>query len=155
MIRKELFPVRNIQAEEKLKILIIEIEQMLGNPAMTDSIEEKLEQAKKFITVPGRIIDLDVIEQYYSWTTLDGLVRELTMEIPVNTVLSKDELSELLTYLRENLINGIPDEDTEYKIQFYTDFFDENYPDYEDVFDMLYDEIISVDDIVNLLTMES
>lgn len=151
MLREDLIPSRDIEAENKLKELILEIENRMADAGNTELMEEKLKEAGKYIKAKDRVLDLTVIEQYYSWTDLDGLVGELTMQVPTGVQLSEDELSELIEYLRNTLVNAEPDGDMDYKYNFYRNFFEENFPENDEAFDMIFEEDISVEDIVREL----
>lgn len=119
MLREDLIPSRDIEAENKLKELILEIENRMADAGNTEElIEEKLKEAGKYIKAKDRVLDLTVIEQYDSWTDLDGLVGELTMQVPTGVQLAEDELSELIEYLRNTLVDAEPDGDMDYKYNF-------------------------------------
>lgn len=152
MLREDLIPSRDIEAENKLKELILEIENRMADAGNTEElIEEKLKEAGKYIKAKDRVLDLTVIEQYDSWTDLDGLVGELTMQVPTGVQLAEDELSELIEYLRNTLVDAEPDGDMDYKYNFYRSFFEENFPENDEAFDMIFEEAMSVEDIVREL----
>lgn len=151
MLRADFMPMRDIEAENKLKELILEMEDRIDDAGSAEFMEEKLKEAGKYIKAKDRVLNATVIEQYESWTDLDGLVEELTMQVPAGVQLSEGELLELIEYLRKTLVNAEPDGDMEYKYNFYRNFFEENFPENDEAFDMVFEEDMSPEDIVREL----
>lgn len=139
-IREDLKPHPDREAESQLKSLIKEIETLLNEPAEDSTVGEKLKEASRYVKAPDRVLDQSVIENYDSWTDLDGLAGELTMEVPRLTDISKEDFKSLVGWIREVIetqeTGGIR---FDYWMNFYTTFFELNFPDVEEV--DLFDEI--------------
>ena len=150
MLREELVPKRDINIEKKIKNIIIEIENVLEDETKKEFIESKIEEANELIISKNRILDLYTIEYYYSWTSLDGLVAELTLNVPDKIKLSLEEMEELLIYIQRNIIDtevidSRNDEelvDFEYGMNFYHEYFEKNYS--LELFGELFDENVDI-----------
>ena len=157
MIREELIPKRDTDTERKIKNIIFEIEDVLEDETKKEFIERKLEEANELIKSKDRILDLYTVEYYYSWTSLDGLVAELTLKVPDKIELSQEEMEELLTHIQENIINAevvdsSDDEalvDFEFSMNFYHEYFGNNYS--LELFDELFDESVDIKLLANKL----
>lgn len=87
---------RDLNADARqLKAIIQEIEAIMYEAGNESRVENLLGEAAKFVKAKDRVLNLMVIEQYYSWTDLDGLVCELTMEAPAFQ-LSRPDLIDLV-----------------------------------------------------------
>lgn len=147
-------PHRNLEAEEQLKILIQKIQSLMDDPKNYSVIEQMLQQASVFIKAPDRVLDLIVIEQYDEWTDLDGLVGELTMEVPVLQDISKEDFLSIVQWIRTVIKSGKEPENMrlDYMTDFYRNFFILNFPqikDIDDLFDKLFEDV-SLDELINL-----
>lgn len=138
-IRDDLKPHRNQEAEKQLKLIIQDIEALMCEPENETIIESKLKEAAEFVKSPDRVLDLTVIENYESWTDLDGLVGELTMEAPKRIDISEKDFIALVQWIRENVVNGTDDIDLQYYFDFYKAFFELNFPDKKEI--NLFEEI--------------
>lgn len=125
--RSDLRPKRNLVAERQLKSLILEIEGMLQQGQ--EQIEEKIQQAAAYVVTPGKLLDLEVIREYETWTDLDTLVTDLTMEVPSDVHLTKDEFKKLAFWINENVINGMEGDKQEYYEYYYDMLFSFMFPD--------------------------
>lgn len=151
-------PHRNLETETQLKTIIQKIQNLMYEPKNNSTIENMLKEASKFIKAPERVLDLNVIEHYESWTDLDGLVGELTMEVPVLKEVSKEDFLSIVQWIREAMENGQETDEIsiEYWMNFYREFFTLNFPDIED--DELFDEIFedtSLDELVAIAFPEA
>ena len=147
-------PHRDLDAEKRLKSIIEEIESLMGDPKNDSTIENKLKEAAQFIKAPDRVLDLTVIEQYTAWTDLDGLVGELTMEVPVLSSISKEDFLSIVQQMREVIKSEqAPDNmQWDYWMDFYREFFEVNFAnidDAEDLFDEIFEDT-SLDELVNI-----
>lgn len=134
-IREDLIPHRDKEAEKQLKALIKKIEKLMDKPKNQATVEELLKKAAEYVKVPDRVLDLTVIEQYYSWTDLDGLVGELTVEVPKLSDISKEDFVALAQYISDVLAQTSKTRkitDFEYLEDYYTRFFELNYPEIKD-----------------------
>lgn len=151
-------PHKNLETETQLKTIIQKIQNLMYEPKNNSTIENMLKEASKFIKAPERVLDLNVIEHYESWTDLDGLVGELTMEVPVLKEVSKEDFLSIVQWIREAMENGQETDEIsiEYWMNFYREFFTLNFPDIED--DELFDEIFedtSLDELVAIAFPEA
>lgn len=151
-------PHKNLETETQLKTIIQKIQNLMYEPKNNSTIENMLKEASKFIKAPERVLDLNVIEHYESWTDLDGLVGELTMEVPVLKEVSKEDFLSIVQWIREAMENGQETDEIsiEYWMNFYREFFSLNFPDIED--DELFDEIFedtSLDELVAIAFPEA
>lgn len=146
-------PHRNLEAEVQLKTMIQEIESLMYEPKNNAKVENMLKEAAKIMKAPNRVLDLDVIEHYEGWTDLDGLVEELTMEVPKLDNISKADFSSIVHWIRKVIKmeqesgNIRPD----YLIDFYRAFFTLNFPKVQNI-DLL-DEIFQDTSLEELVTM--
>lgn len=146
-------PHRNLEAEVQLKTMIQEIESLMYEPKNNAKIENMLKEANKIMKAPNRVLDLDVIEHYEGWTDLDGLVEELTMEVPKLDNVSKADFSSIVHWIR-NVIKMEQETGNiriDYLIDFYRAFFTLNFPKVHDI-DLL-DEIFQDTSLEELVTM--
>lgn len=146
-------PHRNLDAEKRLKTIIQQIQSLMDEPEHTIIVENMLKEASKLIKAPNRILDLSVIEHYESWTDVDGLVRELTMEVPLLLAVSKDDFVSIVQGIRE-VIEGeqvVDDMPLNSYMDFYRMFFSLNFPNVSD--DKIFDEIFedtTVDKLIEI-----
>lgn len=134
-IREDLIPHRDKEAEKQLKALIEKIEKLMDKPKNQATVEELLKKAAEYVKVPDRVLDLTVIEQYYSWTDLDGLVGELTVKVPKLSDITKEDFAALVQYISDVLAQTSKTRkitDFEYMEDYYTRFFELNYPEIKD-----------------------
>ena len=92
----------------------------------------------------GRIIDIEVVRYYYQWTSLEDLAGELTLNVKKVPDISKEELAEVIDYYRKVIITNeiVPDNYSfSYFEGFYHEFFQVNFPSFENLEDMIYEEI--------------
>lgn len=96
-------PHRNLEAEKQLKAIIQQIESLMYEPENNHRVDNLLKEAAKFIKAPDQVLDLTVIERYNSWTDLDTLAAELTMELPAYKLSREDlvDLVEMITTVRD------------------------------------------------------
>lgn len=143
-MRDCLRPHRNLAAETRLKTMIQRIQSLMYQPENHSTVEKMLEDASKLVKAPNRVLDLEVIEHYESWTDLDGLVGELTMEVPVLTDISREDLQEIVQEMRGVIESGqAPDHmSLDYWMNFYREFFALNFPGVEDeLYDAVFEDI--------------
>lgn len=146
-------PHRNLAAEAQLKTSIQQIQSLMGEPENNSTVENILKEATKFIKAPNRILDLTVIEHYESWTDLDSLVGELTMEVPMLPAVSKEDFVSIVQEIREVIESGQVRDNVplNYYMDFYRAFFALNFPNVAE--DGIFDEIFedtSLDKLVDL-----
>ena len=153
--RSDLRPRRNLEAERQLKSLILEIEGMLQQGQELALIEKKVEQADKYAVTPGRLLDLEVIREYGTWTDLDTLVTDLTMEVPSDIHLTKDEFKKLAFWINENVINGMEGDRRWYFKYYYDMLFSLVFPDTieYDIMEQIENDV-SIDEIVARIYLE-
>lgn len=143
-MRDCLRPHRNLAAETRLKTMIQRIQSLMYQPENHSTVEKVLEDASKLVKAPNRVLDLEVIEHYESWTDLDGLVGELTMEVPVLTDISREDLQEIVQEMRTVIKSGQAPEpiSLDYWMDFYREFFALNFPGVEDeLYDAVFEDI--------------
>lgn len=151
-------PHRNLDDEKRLKIMIQQIQSLMDEPEHTMIVENMLQEASKLIKVPNRILDLSVIEHFESWTDVDGLVCELTMEVPLLPAVSKDDFVSIVQGIRE-VIEGeqvLDDMPLNYYMDFYRTFFSLNFPNVTE--DKIFDEIFedtTLDELVEIAFMHA
>lgn len=114
-------PHRNLDAEKQLKTIIQQIQSLMDEPENNSTVENLLKEATKFIKAPDRILDLTVIEHYESWTDLDGLVGELTMEVPILSAVSKEDFVSIVQEIREVIESGQVRDNV--PLNYYMDFY--------------------------------
>ncbi len=153
-MKDHLKPRRNLEAEKQLKSIIREIQSLMCNPKNNSVIEDKLKEAAQFIKASNRVLDLTVIEHYEEWTDLDGLVGELTMEVPVMSTISKEDFLSIVQQIREVIESGqAPDNmRLDYWMDFYREFFEVNFSNIDnvdDLFDAIFEDT-SLDELVDI-----
>lgn len=104
---------RDIDRENTLKALIEEIEELFdaGNDELA---EEKMTKANALVTADGRMLDEYAVRYYYSWTDLEGLVGELTMNVPKIERIEAQDLEELIVWMRKVIADEETLEDIDY-----------------------------------------
>lgn len=146
-------PHRNLEAEKQLKVIIKQIESLMGEPKNNPTIENMLKEAAKFIKATNRVLDFSVIENYESWTDLDGLVCELTMEVPKLPAVSEEDFISIVQCIREVVESGQMPDDMPLDCwrDFYINFFALNLPNVEadDLFDEIFEDT-SLDELVDI-----
>lgn len=151
-MRDCLRPHRNLAAETQLKIMIQKIQSLMYQSENHSTVEKMLENASKLVKTPNRVLDLEVIEHYEGWTDLDGLVGELTMEVPVVADISKEDLQEIVQEMRGVIESGQAPEpmSLDYWMNFYREFFALNFPGAEDeLYDAVFEDI-ELDEVVEM-----
>lgn len=147
-------PHRNLDAERQLKAIILQIESLMNKSENTPTIEEMLEEAAKLVKSSDRILDLTVIEDYESWTDLDGLVCELTMEIPKLPTVSREDFVAIAQYIRRIIESGATPDNMPLDCwkEFYIGLFALNFPnvDADDLFEKMFEDI-SIDALVDMV----
>lgn len=132
---------RDIDREKTLKVLIEEIEELLdtGNDEL---VKEKIAKANTLVTADGRILDEYAVRYYYSWTDLEGLVGELTINVPKIERIEVQDLEELIIWMRKVIAGEETLEDIDYAYfdNYYRQFFLENLPNGEDAYEAIFKE---------------
>ena len=102
------------------------------------------------VSTEGRIIDANLITYYYEWTSMEGLVGELTMSVPRITDFDKSELVEFIPWLRKVIHDEISLEDIDLEnfTNFYHLFFEINFPYDDTLFDDVFGDM-EVDALVD------
>lgn len=151
-MRDCLRPHRNLAAETQLKTMIQRIQSLMYQPENHSTVEKMLEDASKLVKAPNRVLDLEMIEHYESWTDLDGLVGELTMEVPVLSDICREDLQEIVQEMRGVIESGqAPDPiSLDYWMDFYREFFALNFPSAEDELYEAVFEDIELDEVVEM-----
>lgn len=144
MIREELIPKKDKEIEKALKTIILEIEDALGDNNKQIFIEKKIEEANKLLEASNRTIDIYTIENYYSWTSLDGFIGNLALQIPQKIELSEEEIIDLILYIQDTLIKS--EDVEEYKFDFYFEYFINNYS--EEIYNEIFMENVNVTELV-------
>lgn len=140
-MRQELVVKRNLENEVLLKAIIEEIEAKTGR--VDESELEELYLKANELVVPERAVDETLIDQYYSWASLDDLVGELTMEVPKVNDITREELAEVINYMRDIIHDRkqLYEIDFNYFNQFYYRFFEENFANGEVAHEMVYEDV--------------
>ncbi len=145
---------RDIDRENTLKLLIEEIEELLdtGNDEL---VEEKIAKANTLVTAYGRSLDGDTVRYYYSWTDLEGLVGELTINVPVIERIEAQDLEELIIWMRKVIAGEETLEDINYGYfdDYYREFFGRNFPNGEDAYDAIFEEY-KVQEVIDIAYQE-
>lgn len=145
---------RDIDRENALKILIEEIEELLdaGNDEL---VEEKMKKANTLVTADGRILDEYAVRYYYSWTDLEGLVGELTINVPKIEHIEEQDLEELIIWMRKVIAGEEPLEDINYGYfdDYYREFFLKNFPNGEDAYEAIFEEC-KVQEVIDIAYQE-
>lgn len=146
-------PHRDLESERQLKTIIQKIQSLMYEQKNIAVIENMLKEATEFIKASDRVLDLTVIESYESWTDLDGLVGELTMEVPMLSAVSKEDFVSIVQLVREAIKteqtpNDVP---LDYFMNFYREFFSLNFPNTtDDLFDEIFEDT-SLDKLVDMV----
>lgn len=90
-----------------------------------------------------RTVNIYAIENYYSWTSLDGFVGNLALQIPQKIELSEEEIIDLILYIQDNLIKSTDVE--EYKFDFYYEYLINNYS--EEIYNEIFMENVKVSEL--------
>lgn len=149
-MRDEFIVKRDYEREEKLKNILLDLESRLDNGEDERTLSDKFAEANMLVSTEGRIIDANLITYYYEWTSMEGLVGELTMSVPRITDFDKSELVEFITWLRKVIHDEISleDIDFEYFTNFYHLFFEINFPYDDTLFDDVFGDM-EVDALVD------
>ncbi len=146
-------PHRNMEAETQLKTMIQKIESLMYESQNDAIIENLLKEASKLVKAPDRVLDLTVIEHYGGWTDLDGLVGELTMEVPKLDGISKEDFLSIVRWIRAVIKNEQKMDPIrlDYWMDFYSTFFELNFPNRKevDLFNKIFEET-PLDELVNI-----
>lgn len=140
MIREELIPKKNEKLAEKLKNIILEIEEVLEEDSKKAFVEKKIEELNQLLEPGKRTVGIYEIQYYYSWTSLDGFVNNLALQVPPKIELSEEEIVDLILYMQENLVKATDVE--EYKFDFYYEYFSDNYS--EETYDEIFKDNVNV-----------
>ena len=145
---------RDIDRENTLKALIEETEALLdtGNDEL---MEEKIAKANTLVTAYGRILDEYAVRYYYTWTDLEGLVGELTINVPKLEYIEAQDLEELIIWMRR-VISGeetLEDIDYGYFDNYYREFFMKNFPNGEDAYEAVFEEC-KVHEVIDIAYQE-
>lgn len=152
-MRDCLRPHRDLEAETQLKTVILQIQSLMYEPENRAAVEKLFEDAAKLVKAPDRVLDLAVVENYEDWTDLDGLVGELTMDVPEVPDISREDLCEIVQEMRAVIgQNQAPDNiSLEYWSNFYREFFAVHFPETGDeLFDAVFEEL-SLDEVVGIV----
>ncbi|MDE7271515.1 MAG: hypothetical protein K2N95_00395 [Lachnospiraceae bacterium] len=146
-------PHRDLEAEVQLKTIIQQIQSLMDEPKNDSAVENLLIEASKYIKASDRVLDLTVIEHYEDWTDIDGIVGELTMEVPVLQAVSKEDFLSIVQEIREVIESGqAPDNmRLDYWMNFYRELFALNFPNAEnvDLLDAIFEDT-SLDDMIEV-----
>lgn len=140
MIREELIPKKDEKLAEKLKNIILEIEEVLEEDCKKTFVEKKIEELNQLLEPGKRTVGIYEIQYYYSWTSLDGFVNNLALQVPSKIELSEEEIVDLILYIQENLIKATDVE--EYVFDFYYEYFCNNYS--EEIYDEIFKDNVNV-----------
>ena len=146
-MREGLYPKRDLEREKRLVDLISKIESRLDlieDEKLVEELSSEFKEANSLITTEGRIIDIETVRYYYQWTSLEDLAGELTLNVKKVPDITKEELAEIIDYYRKVIITNeiVPDDYSfSYFESFYHDFFEMNFPSFENLEDMIYEEI--------------
>ena len=145
---------RDIDRENTLKELIEEIEDLLDNEN-EELLKEKIAKANMLVTVDGRILDEYIIRNYYSWTDLEGLAGELTINVPNIEQIDTQDLEELIIWMRKVIADEEPLEDIDYGYfdNYYREFFSKNFPNGEDAYEAIFMEC-EVQEVIDIVYQE-
>ena len=145
---------RDIDRENTLKVLIEEIEELLdaGNDEL---VEEKMTKANTLVTADGRRLDEYAVRYYYSWTDLEGLVGELTINVPKIEHIEAQDLEELIIWMRKVIAGEETLEDINYGYfdNYYREFFLRNLPNGEDAYEAIFEEC-KVQEVIDIAYQE-
>lgn len=145
---------RDIDRENTLKVLIEEIEELLdaGNAEL---VEEKMTKANALVTADGRMLDEYAVRYYYSWTDLEGLVGELTINVPKIERIEAQDLEELIVWMRKVIAGEETLEDIDYGYfdNYYREFFLKNLPNGEDAYEAIFEEC-KVQEVIDIAYQE-
>lgn len=143
MVREELIPKKDEKLARKLKNIILEIEEVLEEDSKKAFVEKKIEELNQLLESGKRTIGIYEIEYYYSWTSLDGFVDNLALQVPPKIELSEEEIVDLILYIQENLIKATDVE--EYVFDFYHEYFCNNYS--EEIYGEIFKEDVNVEEL--------
>ena len=145
---------RDIDRENTLKALIEEIEELLdaGNDEL---MEEKMTKANALVTADGRMLDEYAVRYYYSWTDLEGLVGELTMNVPKIERIEAQDLEELIVWMRKVIADEETLEDIDYGYfdNYYREFFLKNFLNGEEAYEAIFEEC-KVQEVIDIAYQE-
>lgn len=145
---------RDIDRENTLKALIEEIEELFdaGNDELA---EEKMTKANALVTADGRMLDEYAVRYYYSWTDLEGLVGELTMNVPKIERIEAQDLEELIVWMRKVIADEETLEDIDYGYfdNYYREFFLKNFPNGEEAYEAIFEEC-KVQEVIDIAYQE-
>lgn len=145
---------RDIDRENTLKVLIEEIEELLdtGNDEL---VKEKIAKATTLVTAGGRILDEYAVRYYYSWTDLEGLVGELTINVPKVERIEAQDLEELIIWMRKVIAGEETLENIDYGYfdNYYREFFLENLPNGEAAYKAIFEEC-KVQEVIDIAYQE-
>ena len=145
---------RDIDRENTLKALIEEIEELFdaGNDELA---EEKMTKANALVTADGRMLDEYAVRYYYSWTDLEGLVGELTMNVPKIERIEAQDLEELIVWMRKVIADEETLEDIDYGYfdNYYREFFLKNFPNGEEAYEAIFEEC-KVQEVIDIAYRE-
>lgn len=140
MIREELIPKKDEKLAEKLKNIILEIEKVLEEDSKKAFVEKKIEELNQLLEPGKRTVGIYEIQYYYSWTSLDGFVDNLALQVPPKIELSEEEIVDLILYIQDNLIKSNDVE--EYMFDFYYEYFCNNYS--EEIYNEIFEDNVNV-----------
>ena len=130
-VRRDLLPRDKEKDKAELKAIIEKIEELMYDPKNEAQVSELLKKASGYVTAPDRVLDRIVVEQYYSWTSLDGLVDELTVAVSKVPNISREDFAALAQWIADAITNKT--KDVEELDNYYHSFFELNFPHIEDI----------------------
>lgn len=138
-MREDLIAKRDLERERKLKKILIHIENQLDLGKTEEDLKKEFAEANSLVTSDG-IVNEYVMRYYYGWTSMDGLVGELTINVPQIGEIREDEFREFVIWFRkiindEIILEGM---DFEYFSNYYDTFFRVNFRGYEDLSSDIY-----------------
>ena len=146
---------RDRDRENALKVLVEEIEELLDT-SNEELVEKKLAKANILVTADERVLDEYAVREYYSWTDLDGLVGELTVNVPKLEHIDVEDLKELVEWMRKVIAEEetLEDIDYEYFDNYYHEFFLKNFPNGEEAYEAIFEEC-SVQEVIEIAYEEN
>ena len=112
-------------------------------------------KANALVTADGRMLDEYAVRYYYSWTDLEGLVGELTMNVPKIERIEAQDLEELIVWMRKVIADEETLEDIDYGYfdNYYREFFLKNFPNGEEAYEAIFEEC-KVQEVIDIAYQE-
>lgn len=95
------------------------------------------------------------MKYYYSWTDLEGLVGELTINVPKIEHIEAQDLEELIIWMRKVIAGEETLEDIDYGYfdDYYREFFLKNLPNGENAYEAIFEEC-KVQEVIDIAYQE-